>query len=317
MVGKVFLVFPPISNQAADKLSERPDVREQVKRSQIYAIAQREEILFEDLSPNPDHSITFGLRKGQVTAGPFRLSPQDLVPDDHEWSAGDFEFNPYILRFWTWKNGAESEKRVAFWYTPDLLLWEYWNGRLHFSDKIDIRKFTRFSLKYVGISKNEDSLSRLFIQGHTKRAKILSNETQLRNTARLTDEIIILLFDVEQSVIQLGRPEEIKPVMEAEAEPFLDKTSVIADLEKALVKMLEPKYNEVRYVQYPQGVDGLYREGLSQYSYALDETIELETDSVIFRGVASRDPTASPNELPDLITVQGDQVSFIKWEGAD
>src|SRR5438270_625761 len=65
------------------------------------------------------------------------------------------------------------------------------------------RQFSEFHLYYVGISKKGDSFSRLFNTAHEKRSRILGNEKQLNPTARLTDELTIFLFDIEDlNIIQ-------------------------------------------------------------------------------------------------------------------
>ena len=48
----VKLVYPPISNQFAEWLSEEEVVREYVKHSKLYMLAQRHEVLFSNYGIN-------------------------------------------------------------------------------------------------------------------------------------------------------------------------------------------------------------------------------------------------------------------------
>ena len=52
-----------------------------------------------------------------------------------------------------------------------------------------------------------------------------------------------------------------------------DDNLVIADAEKAFVKLMDTKYNEVKYEQYPFSKDGLYTTDLDRYVYSINEEI--------------------------------------------
>lgn len=171
----------------------------------------------------------------------------------------------------------------------------------------DVLKFTKFDLYYGGISKEHDSFTRLFKSGHKSRLKILSNETQLTPTARLTDEVFIFLFDVEDLGIK---------VLDEDDSTFLsslEKKRLIADAEKAFISVLNCKYNEVKYKDYPAGRDGLADEGLTRYGYVIDEDITFIAPDIEIRGAHGM---CSRIRDPDMILIVRDSVTLESTEAS-
>ena len=268
-------------------------------------LAQRQEVLFRDYGINAQsYRFEFSLSLGDMTRTGLSIRLDDIVKcSDKEV---EFEIGPQIFRIWAFKNG-EKEKEPLYWATTDKLLYDLWRKRFFVSGALDLRDFSKYHLYYVGISKKQDSFSRLFKNGHKNRSQILSNETQVTPTARLTDEIYIFFFDVEDlGISQFGDGDEI------DLPKATPKEWLIADAEKAFVKILDSKYNVEKYENYPVGGDGLYGRGFDRYGYIIDEDIEFVTTRRSFRGV--HDYFINSSAHPDFIFTEGDTVTVIDHE---
>lgn len=314
------LVYPPISNQEAEWIKDDPEVRELLEQSNLYMIGQREESTYEI----DDANVVEGFNSEFVV--PFKYcsgkSNSTVVIDFNELlkhhdfdikrDLGDyslkFEFGKKLIRIW--KCHPESGKRidVVSWFTTEKLIYDRWHCHPGINGFDNYRDFTRYYLHYIGISKKDDSLTRLIVKPHDKRLRILSNESSLTFGSRLNDEIILFFFKIEplrMSIIETDA--DIDELIEGVT---FNKNQIVADAEKAYIHMVESKYNTVKYKNYPLGDDGLYNTGLTRYGYAIGEDITLITDTQEI--VGEYDHRTQFAGKADLIFVEGDQVSLIK-----
>jgi len=293
------LVYPPITNQEGEWFWKDEEVREYVKCSKIYMIAHRKELKYKDMNYYPEG---FGVIKFQIVMGDI-VSPViefsiKFAMDYKDETGNGFivEMGDKLIRI-----SDPENNHIIYWATPDKFLFEYFKKRISFNvdRKFDFKVFNRFELYYVGISKENDSFSRLFKKAHHGRLKILSNETQKEKESRLTDELMILMFNIRYFNINVVDSFE-------DFNYYTDNDKlVVADAEKAFVKLMNTKYNEVKYEKYPYSKDGLYGTGLDKYIYSINEEMILYTDEVEFTGAYGL------NEMKDIIMVEGDRAEVI------
>lgn len=301
------LVYPPISNQEGEWLWEDLEVREYVKRSQLYMIGHRKELKFADVE---FVSIEFGIIKFKLVLdhiiSPYiSLSTRGMMK--HLYVTGNsivLEAGDKLIRV-----KDEETGNIIFWMTPDKFLYDYSRHRnddfsVTIEKTFDLNVFSRFELYYVGISKENDSFSRLFKTAHHGRLKILSNETQKTRTARLTDELMIFMFDLNYFNINIIEQDENIEALHYYTD---DHTAVVADAEKAFIKLMNTKYNEVKYLNYPYSKDGLYNSELDRYLFSINEDIIFHTNEIEF--VGAYDYYAKK----DAILVEGDYAGILKF----
>lgn len=298
------LVYPPISNQEGAWLWEDEEVREMVRSSKLYMIGHREELFFEEVEWYPiDHGIiTFKLKMGEVISPKFYYNLQFEMNEMKKENGEIFiETGPKLIRI-----TLNDPSHVIKWFTPDIFLFLLSRNKIStvtFDEDFDYSQFRRFELYYVGISKTGDSFSRLFQQAHHGRLKILTNANVKNYSSRLTDELSIFLFDIDSLNINvLNSNEDINK----DFNYYSDEITIVADAEKAFIKLLKTEYNSVMYESFPKSEDGLYRENLSRYSYVIQEDITFYTDTIEFNG--SSDTLAKA----DLIMVERDKAKVIK-----
>ena len=291
------LVYPPISNQEGVWLWEDEEVREYVKRSRLYMLVHRKELKFFDIDIEAmiKGVFRFKISMGNFKSGFFSYQFTDNVGMLIEKNGSLlYESGDKLFRI-----KRETDGDVLYWATPDKILYDaiMLNIKLEAENIQDIEILQVFELLYVGISKKNDSFNRLFNKPHHGRLNILSNEYTKEKRARMTDELMVLLFEVKWFNIN------------SIEEGFIytdDEEAIIADAEKAFVSMLDAKYNEVKFKNYPKGGDGLYDKGLQGYIYGINYDMKLVTKTAEFVGKYDRCFER------DCIFVQGDDVEILK-----
>lgn len=301
------LVFAPFSNQEGEWFWRDQEMRDLLSKSKLYMIGQRREVFFRNLSGSADGNLlTFDIECGddvirnvELPASQFSEGPNVL-----EFLCGEKIINIYKI------DEANETRTLIQWFTPDKLLYYYWKKRLLARNLEEFRRFTRFKLYYVGISKEQDSFSRLFKTAHEKRSRILGNERQFSDKARLSDELTLFLFSVTDLQINTSGAEDEIP------DDFFSGFRVpvevmTADAEKALVKILQTKYNTIKFRNYPEGRDGLQGVPYDHYSFFIEEDIEFDSGTDTIRG-ASTMFTTDPTLSPDWICIENGSVTLVK-----
>lgn len=311
------LVYPPISNREAEWIKDDPEVMSEIKSSNLYMIVQRHESKFHLFNENEiskhlmnDLSLKFKYSVGDESDDveinlSILFEIHDINIDDYTI---EFELGKKQIRIW--KCDLETNQRIDVidWFTTEKILWDKWREHPAIFGLNQYRQFTKYYLHYVGISKKEDSLTRLVIKPHDKRLRILSNEDNIAYQSKLTDELILLFFKIVPLEIQTYDDKE-------NIDHFIhglqiENQKIVADAEKAFIHILDSKYNTVKYKNYPKGDDGLYNEGLTRYSYIIGESMTLITDREEIVGDTVSDYNFA--DLADMIMIEGDNVKFIK-----
>ena len=304
------LVYPAISNKKAEYIKNDKGIQEIIKNSHLYMIVQEYNNELRLLSHNEEtqeYFLELNINGIKENCKLNLLKLFDLY---------DFNENEYDLRIIFGRKLIIIEKynlktNEAIEIIDEISAYKILQYKIYgdcIIEGIDnINEINKYYLHYVGISKKDDSLTRLVINPHDKRLRILSMETTNSKEFSLSDEINLLFFRVEPIRISIWQDES--------AEEFLDNTidyfSIIADAEKALVSSLNSKYNTIRFNDYPKGTDGLYNTGLKRYGYLIGENITLVTDSEIIKGDKFNEYTFG--NKADMIFIEGDKTSIERY----
>lgn len=295
------LVFPPLTNQEGDWLYKDPKVREALRDSKLYVLAQREELLFDEYSVNQDtHVFEFYLKCGSIRVGPVSMPLNQLELS----TTFQVEIGPRSFKVRETPLNIEDEP--IYWCTPNILLTQWFNEVISLEGLESAWELMRFKMHYVGISKKNDSFQRLFKTGHEARTAILTNERQMSPESRVSDELVLFMFRVEPSVFETCISEEDIDSLWLEAGQHPDQETYAADAEKALVKIMDSQYNEKKFPNFPKGSDGLWGKGFDRYGFHFEELVEFFTDKCSIRG-------GKPfgGDEPDLILIDGEDVELI------
>ena len=307
------LVFPPITNQEAHWLQDDRDVEAILRRSDFYLIGGRCEAEFVDFKfdhATGDISFMIRLKSGLSDSGALRAMELPGVVEAN-CSSFEVELGEKVIRIWD-RPCDQPGAKLLEWFTTDAMLFYRARNRAGIYGFDNHRELLTFELLYVGIAKKGDSFDRLIKNGHNKRVAILSNESQKHPQSRVTDETYLLLFRLETTGFKTF--ETAEDLEDFGLFPNVSPKNVVADAEKAFVKLLDPQYNVTKYAQYPKGADGLYDCGLTRYGYVLGESMILYTGSATLKG-AYGTKLGFSNEA-DRIFVEGDKVElFVSGKG--
>lgn len=276
------LIYPPISNQEGEWFWQDEEVREYVKESKLYMLVHREELKFQDtdLKELIKGVFKFKIKMGEFISSEFKYVFSDnigkLIEHHGPFTIEEGEKLLRIIR--------EKDGEVLYWATPDKIIFDAIKGNieLEMENEKDIEQLQKFDLLYVGISKKDDSFSRLFEgENHHGRLGILSNEYTKNECARMTDELMILLFKVNWFNINIISSIEQNENLWTYTD---DEIAILSDAEKAFINLFKTKYNKIKYKSYPKSKDGLYNMGLEGYMYGINYDLTLCTDNMIFCG---------------------------------
>jgi len=302
------LVYPPISNQEAEWLQSDLEVTEIISKSNLYFIGQKPEtfFVFEDdvvKKMETEQKIYFTYHSGQKKSdGYIDIRIIMNLSADSEPMNLDIELGKKLIRIWNLNNNE-----VIQWFTTDKILFDKSRDNPFIGGFKDFKQFFVYNLHYVGISKKDDSFSRLVIKPHDKRLRVLSNEHPLNHGSRLTDEIVLFFFRVKsQEIKQFITDEDFEEIGENELGDYI---RIIADAEKAFIKIMNSKYNEVKFESYPKSIDGLYNTSVAKHTYSIDEDVTFITDTNSIRGARKK---LILDDQGDFIAISKTNVELIK-----
>jgi hypothetical protein len=306
-----------VSNQEAEWLKDDSGVQDCISQSKLYMIGQRKEAKFVFDNAMVRKSFCLGKSNFNFVVGDesseFALDFKEIIESrgiEPFSECIEFELGPKMIRIWLYDKNGERKDVIA-WFTTEKLLFDKSRGRKGLYGLDDYKKFTNYILHYVGISKKGDSLTRLVIKPHDKRLRILSNEQSFDKLSRLTDEMVLFFFRIEPLEFSSCSFDEAEKIEEMLAGPKFDDVAIVADAEKAFVKILKTEYNALKYENYPKGEDGLYRFGLDRYGYVIGEDISFVTGSGTIKGAFST-YVAIPSDEADLIFIEGEKVEIVR-----
>lgn len=294
-------IFPPFTNRNVQLLVNKANqhIAQHLRASKFYMIGARAEASFVNYKVDYENAlIHVDVEVGDkiVDSGVIHVSKFDEISDN---PALQLEREAVLM------GGTKKGTHVKVWLTPDSVYWHSSRGVNYLEGFKRHDLVCCYDLLYVGIATQQDSYQRLIKGAHLGRLKVLSEESARKPGAHLSDEIILFLFDIEQLGLQTIAAEDPDVALFRGS----DYKRIVADAEKAFVKLMDPGYNTVKFRSYPRGDDGLYGTGLTNYAYVLNENIRFSTAQSLFRG-AYREGGFDSRQ--DTIVVEGDNVELVR-----
>ncbi|MDY0744133.1 hypothetical protein SNE35_06435 [Paucibacter sp. R3-3] len=302
--ANLILVAPPISNTDAAQFTKDDEAAiATLRQSHFYMICGRPKASFGTIAALEDGSINvnISLASGLQSAGCLHIQHMDFIHEAPDEFQLRIKANSEVLRIFVGST-------LVFVTTPDDLLMRR-GRRQRFIEGFDNHhELFTFDLLYVGIAKkNQDSYSRLIERGHKARMDILAAEPQRSAGARVSDETYLLLFAIDPILVKtFGGDADFD---DDDMDMSVDYHRIIADAEKAVINIFKPAYNVEQYKNYPHGVDGLFNQGFTGYTYAIAEGISLNTGYGTIKGSRDMEDLLLSNDA-DFISVAGEVVTL-------
>ena len=142
--------------------------------------------------------------------------------------------------------------------------------------KGDIRPFITYSILYVGQCIKEPLTKRF--KAHHALMDMLIEEHAISSKTTSSAEIMLMPFvsDTYISTSLTGDSSEEDFINALTNNYSFGNDTVIKDSEKALVHALNPKYNKIRFKNYPKSEDGLFNTEADVFCYSIAENMILK-----------------------------------------
>ena len=316
---KLALAYAPISNYDFTIVKKEKIIQQVLNESMLYIIAQRAELTFENVDiSKKDGILRFNIKKKDSEDLLIcQLSiHQELLEQDQskyvEIKCGFYDTE--ILNKTFPANGVDgfhffdSSGKFLLWVSPDKFLYLYHHKLLQAEIEGNLDLFTEYKVHYVGKATDQKVYDRL--TGHNNLQKILSLEKPFHKGSLPTHEIMLLLFKVKEALgfITAGDEEGISNLFEmVSANNSPDDKVLSLDVEKALIKLLNPKYNDPkkRFGNYPKSTDGMFKYKFNAFSYQIMDNLKLKYEEGSING--SIDPAKA-----DIIFIKDNSELLLK-----
>lgn len=292
------LSYSPISNREFYYLKKEDEVIKLLERSSIYIIAQRQELFFEIIAfDTSTNMLSFNILKNEcdnVLNGIINLQQDQIISNDIEnfevifetvEDEGEIPFELPVTNIKSIRLFSDDKKNnFLIWLTPDKLLYHYFNEHIEAEIEGDLEEFISFNVHYIGESTDQNILKRL--TGHEKLQDVLTIERSLSKKSIISDEVIILLFHIEEANNLIIGNDISDFIQFLYANQFPTTRTIALDAEKALIKALLPskKYNKIQYKSYPKSSNGLYKNNYDLITYFVKEKLNLKYENRMIKG---------------------------------
>jgi hypothetical protein len=313
--SKIKLAYPAISAYEFEHLKTEKVVQDYIQNAMIYVLAQRPVLSFEKIEMvqfEDCMGISFEIHK-QGSESILKCNLPFLQPEiesDPEKSifieVGSNTLKSIeIADVYNAIHGIKilnHEEEFILWLSPDKFIYEIMNGYLKGKLDGDIDEFISFMVHYVGKATDQNIWDRL--TGHYTLRQILTLQKPMVDGSLPAHEITLLLLKIDDllSVSILGDD------FSYEDRDLPSEKTVSLDLEKMLIKLLNPEFNHPskRFPNYPKSKDGLHQFEYNNYSYQILDAVKLKYETSEICGNLNEN-------LADLILIKDNEsVEIIK-----
>jgi hypothetical protein len=310
MIQTNFLMsYPAISVYKFEYLKEEQDVLEYWRNSSIYLICQRPVLYFDDICLD-DGIITMKIKQKD---NDNELIIELAIGEGHRYYRNQDTFILNIHFYQDekqteqpFKNAAgiklfDEQNNFIVWLSPEKLLYEYIKNGLEINVMGDINEFITYNVHYIGQAQNQNIWERL--TGHEKLSKVLTLEHPFIKGEFSPYELTLIFLKLdnvteiglvrtdEEFFESLNSDKELSDKVDSIFQPqtFDDVRSfVINDFEAYLINLLEPKYNQILFKNYPS-----IKNGLKSLGY-----FEINHIPIIFANLKTEEATVSVTLTP-------------------
>jgi len=346
------LAFPPVCSYHADKLIEDEKVCRSLEKSNLYMLATKPKAVFgewllslshDPRDPSGDIS-SYLLPSDNIIKIPVRsvdyegnsVCVEFKVDLDAKWRSLygtplpngveifiDFDEKNSLLIF-SYTDPEDHNEKELWWCTPDSMIYDLSRQSEQqapwMTASNNWRSLSHYRLVYVGISKKQTTLDRLFKGSHKKRQSYLNNYRSSNPDFMSSEELILFAFAAEAKALPLNaEPKLITSI--ADFSDFINRIDrvdvesfhgeipsdytkyIIPDAEKAIVQHMLPELNSITYKDYPlKNRDGLSNTPYKQWQHMLGEDLLFYTTKEGKYRILNGSFTTSSKEATTIFT---------------
>lgn len=253
--------------------------KESLDNASLYIIGKREVPVFvprRDIS-NKD-CLILDVEMGKAS---FRIFIDALL--NQEYSLNGFagiKTEPEGLekaqKVWLFSFNDKYEPVSNIGFTFDELIYYCSNNLFHITLQGDFTSAITYEVLYVGKSV-EEKLTQRF-KAHHALQDMLIEEKLISPNFDKSEELILMPFTIDSYMHTMLTGFSLENDFRKAFSGDFDVTSnqISLDAEKALVHGMNPKYNRIRFKDYPLSKDGLYKSDASVFCYSIAENMILK-----------------------------------------
>ena len=285
----LYLTHSPISIKDFNRIKKAtvldPELwheKENLDNASLYIIGKREVPVFVPRREISDkHLLILDVEIGKAS---FRI----FVP---AWKNSQYSLNGFAgiktepeglekaQKVWLFAFNDKGEAVSNIGFTFDDLIYYCGNNWFHIIMQGDFTSAITYEALYVGKSV-EEKLTQRF-KAHHALQDMLIEEKAISPNFDKSEELILMPFTTDSYMCTMltGVSPENDWRKALIGDFDVTPNQISLDAEKALVHGMNPKYNRIRFKNYPFSKDGLYKSDASVFCYSIAENIILKYDA--------------------------------------
>lgn len=281
------LTHAPISIKDFNRIKKAPvlnpelwNEKERLDKASIYIIGKREVPVFVPQREISDESYL--ILDVEVGKASFRIFVS--AQENSKYSLNSFagiKTEPEGLekaqKVWLFSFNDKGEAVPNIGFTFDELY--YSNDGFHIAIQGDFTSAITYEVLYVGECVGEKLTQRF--KAHHALQDMLIEEKVISPSFDKSEELILMPFTINSRMCTMltGFSSENDFMKVFTGNFDVTPNQISLDAEKALVHGMNPKYNRIRFKNYPFSKDGLYKSDASAFYYSIAENMILKYDA--------------------------------------
>ena len=285
---KLYLTHSPISIKDFNRIKKasvlNPELwceKESLDNASLYIIGKREVPVFVPrMEISNEHCLILDVEMGKAS---FRIFIPALTNPKYSLNGfAGIKTEPEGLekaqKVWLFAfDKGEAVSNIGF--TFDELIYYCSNNLFHITMQGDFTSAITYEVLYVGKSV-EEKLTQRFKAHHALQDMLIEEKVISPNFDK-SEELILMPFTIDSYMCTMLTGFSPENDWRKALSGDFDVTSnqISLDAEKALVHGMNPKYNRIRFKDYPLSKDGLYKSDASVFCYSIAENMILKYDA--------------------------------------
>ena len=182
-------------------------------------------------------------------------------------------------KVWLFAFNDEGDAVSNIGFTFDELIYYCSNGLFHIAMQGNLTPAITYEVLYVGEAVGEKLTQRF--KAHHALQDMLIEEKVISPSFDKSEELILMPFTIDSYMCTMltGFSPESDWNKALNGDFNVSSKQISLDAEKALVHGMNPKYNRIRFKNYPFSKDGLYKSDAGVFFYSIADNMILKYDA--------------------------------------
>ena len=182
-------------------------------------------------------------------------------------------------KVWLFAFNDKGEAVPNIGFTFDELIYYASNDLFHIEIQGDFTSAITYDVLYVGETVREKLTQRF--KAHHALQDMLIEEKVISPSFDKSEELILMPFTIDSYMCTMltGFSTENDWMKGLIGDFDVTPSQISLDAEKSLIHSMNPKYNRIRFKNYPFSKDGLYKSDASVFCYSIAENMILKYDA--------------------------------------